>query len=282
MHSVAFWNSDTLRERLPALITGYDEKNITTGSYQLGLGAEAYITGQKKKIQLGEKAHIVIPPGQFALLITEESIRIPPEAIGFISIKSEFKLWGLINVSGFHVDPGFDGKLIFSVYNAGVQNIVISRKTRVFLLWLSSWDKPGEVYRGKRSGQKSIPDEDMMKIRGEIPSLVVLQRKIDGLQNKVATYTTIAGLLIGLTAAILAKVLLYDPAQLRIQENLRKEQSQSAAAPAQNPPPAPAPTASVAPIASPAISFAPGASAPELTISPSSQNKSRSPKRRHP
>src|SRR5207253_11082637 len=137
---------------------------VVTGSYELGVVSEAYGTGQKRKLQLGEQGHVVIPPGQFALLITEERVRIPPEAIGFISIKSKFKLWGLINVSGFHVDPGFDGKLIFSVYNAGVQDIVISRRTRVFLLWLSSWDEPGDVYKGKRLGQKSIPDEDMMKI----------------------------------------------------------------------------------------------------------------------
>jgi dCTP deaminase len=181
---VAFWNSETLRARLPELITGYDEKNVVTGSYELGLGSEAYITGQKKKIQLGEKGHVVIPPGQFALLITEERIRIPADAIGFISIKSKYKLWGLINVSGFHVDPGFDGKLIFSVYNAGVQDIVVSRKKRMFLLWLSSMDEPGEGYKGPRLGQTSIPDEDMMKIRGEIPSPQVLQRRIERLQTR--------------------------------------------------------------------------------------------------
>jgi dCTP deaminase len=225
---VAFWNSKTLQKRLPELITGYDADNVSTGSYELGLGSEAYITGQKKKIQIGEKGHIVIPAGQFAQLITEESVRIPAEAVGFISIKSEFKLWGLINVSGFHVDPGFYGKLIFSVYNAGVQDIVISRRTRVFLLWLSSWDEPGDVYKGKRLGQKSIPDEDMMKIRGEIPSPVVLQRKIERLQNKVATYTNIAGILIGLTIAILAKVLIYDPAQTKTQQNVPKEQPPAA------------------------------------------------------
>ena len=222
---MAFWNSDTLRKRLPELITDYDEKNVVTGSYELGLGSEAYVTGEKRKVQLGEKDHIVIPPGQFALLMTEERVRIPADAIGFISIKSKFKVGGLINVSGFHVDPGFEGKIIFSVYNAGVQEIVISRRKRVFLLWLSSMDQTGEVYKGPRLGQESIPDEDMMKIRGEIPSPVVLQRKIERLQNRVITYTSIASILIGLMIAILVKVLLYDPAQTKRDNNIQKEQS---------------------------------------------------------
>jgi dCTP deaminase len=218
---VAFWNSDTLRKRLPELITDYDEKNVVTGSYELGLGSEAYVTGQKKKVQLGKNGHVTIPPGQFALLITEERVRIPAEAIGFISIKSKFKLWGLINVSGFHVDPGFEGKLIFSVYNAGVQDIVISRRKRVFLLWLSSMDQPGDVYQGVRAGQESIPDEEMMKIRGEIPSPAILQKKIERLGQKVATYQSIASILIGLATAligmaiaILMKILVYDPSHI--------------------------------------------------------------------
>ena len=208
---MAFWNSDTLRKRLPGLITGYDQKNVQNGFTELGLGSDAHITGQKKKIQLGEKGHVVIPAGQFALLITEESVRIPPEAIGSISIKLQFKMWGLINVSGFMWILDLMVEVDFLSHNAGVQNIIISRKTRVFQLWLSSWDQPGDVYQGKRLGQKTIPDEDMMKIRGEIPSIVALQRQIDRLQNKVTTYTAIAGVLIGLMVAILGKVIFYDP-----------------------------------------------------------------------
>jgi dCTP deaminase len=245
---VAFWNSETLRKRLPDLITGYEEKYVSTGSYELGLGSEAYVTGQKNKQQLGEKDHVIIPPGQFALLITEERVRIPAEAIGFISIKSKFKFWGLINVSGFHVDPGFDGKLIFSVYNAGVQDIVISRQTRAFLLWLSSWDEPGDLYQGKRLGQESIPDEDMMKIRGEIPSPAILQKKIEDLGQKVTTYQSIAGTLIGLgialigiAIAILMKILSCEPSQTSGKSSVERESSSpaqmSATMPASQPSP---------------------------------------------
>ncbi len=60
--------------------------------------------------------------------------------------------------SGFHVDPGFDGKLIFSVHNAGVQDIVITRKTRVLLMWFVAMDQPStELYDGKHAGQEQSP-----------------------------------------------------------------------------------------------------------------------------
>jgi len=69
------------------------------------------------RAQPGEQ--FVIPPGQFAYLLTEEVVRIPSSAMGFISLKFGVKGPGLINVSGFHVDPGYWGRLVFSVYNAG-------------------------------------------------------------------------------------------------------------------------------------------------------------------
>ena len=58
-------------------------------------------------------------PGQFAFLLTDEIVEVPDSAMALISIKAKIKWRGLINVSGFHVDPGFKGRLIFSVYNAG-------------------------------------------------------------------------------------------------------------------------------------------------------------------
>jgi dCTP deaminase len=48
---------------------------------------------------------------------------------------------GLINVSGFHVDPGFYGKLIYAVYNAGPSEIHLSRGTEMFLIWFADLDK---------------------------------------------------------------------------------------------------------------------------------------------
>ena len=70
---------------------------------------------------------LVIPPGQFGLLITEEVVQVPMDAIAFISIKAGIKFRGLVNVSGFHADPGFSGKLKFAVYNAGSQRLVLDR-----------------------------------------------------------------------------------------------------------------------------------------------------------
>jgi hypothetical protein len=70
---------------------------------------------------------LTIYAGQFAYLLTEEVVKIPSSAMGLISLKFGVKGPGLINVSGFHVDPGYWGRLVFSVYNAGPSEARLQR-----------------------------------------------------------------------------------------------------------------------------------------------------------
>src|SRR5437879_5393875 len=129
-----FWSSEKLKERLVAetLFEPCDLKNVKNGAYELGLGSEAFVTsdGTATKSEILAGKQLIIPPGQFGLLVTEERVTIPVDAIGFISIKTGVKFRGLVNVSGFHVDPGFSGKLKFAVYNAGSQSIILDRSQR--------------------------------------------------------------------------------------------------------------------------------------------------------
>ena len=127
------------------LIDPYVPNQVGHSCYEMRMGPEAYVTGRRpesgrslEKIKLEEGDQVAIPPGQFALLLAEEKVMNPKEAIGFISIRSSYKIHGLVNVSGFHVDPGYEGQLLFAVYNAGGNHVVISRGERVFLMWWAS------------------------------------------------------------------------------------------------------------------------------------------------
>jgi dCTP deaminase len=89
----------------------------------------------------------VIPPGQFAFLQTEEVVSVPVDAMAFISMKATFKMKGLVNVSGFHVDPGWKGPLLFAVYNAGPQTVHLQRGLRLFLIWIADLDLPSDRHK---------------------------------------------------------------------------------------------------------------------------------------
>ncbi len=152
-----FWNSVTMRRRISeeGLISPYDVARVVNGAYELSLGPEVYVTSRdretKQVIAMGEQ--IPIPPGQFANLLTEEIVTIPPDALGLISVKFRHKQRGLVNVSGFHVDPGYSGRLLFSVYNAGPQKVVVARGEPVFLLWYAPFDEATagpDLYKGEQ------------------------------------------------------------------------------------------------------------------------------------
>jgi dCTP deaminase len=202
---MAFWSSEKLKQMhaLGNLIEPFDKTAVKHGAYELSLGPEAFLTSDedKKKKHLADGEQLVIPPGQFGLLLTEEIITIPNNAIGFISIKAGLKFRGLVNVSGFHVDPGFSGRLKFSVYNAGSQNILLERKQRVFLLWLSDLDQPtSDVYTGSHANQNEITTDDVMRMQGEIASPAQLQKDIQTLEHKATVLQWMLGVLV--TAAV--------------------------------------------------------------------------------
>ena len=163
---------------------------MENGAYALTVAAEYAITttnggGEKRTATNGE--HIKIPPGQFALLLSNETITIPNNALGLISIKSRLKLRGLINVSGFHVDPGFNGRLKFSVYNAGNQSLDLEPGQRLFLLWYNELDQPTKhVYDGSKQGQSGITPDDVSSIRGLIGSPAGLYARIDALDERLS------------------------------------------------------------------------------------------------
>ena len=158
---MAFWSSQRVERELKRLVGHEDRDLVDCNAITMRVGGEIYITpgleqaapNSHTKQLLSPGAPIAIPPGQFAFLLTEEVVTIPPEAMGFISIKATFKLKGLVNVSGFHVDPGWSGPLIFAVFNAGPAAVHLQRGMELFLLWIAQLDEASE----KRKGNPAPP-----------------------------------------------------------------------------------------------------------------------------
>src|SRR5258708_2602483 len=148
---MAFLGKAELQNLLPTCIEPYDDSLLKDVSYELCMGKEAFLTDSKngkKEILNESNSQVIISPGQFALLLTKEKVKVPTHKIAFISIKFKEKKKGLVNVSGFHVDPGFEGHIIFSVYNAGPATIVIDKGAPCFLIWFSELTSSGTGYSG--------------------------------------------------------------------------------------------------------------------------------------
>lgn len=185
-----------------------DLENMLEGpTLNLRLGHEAYVSSQAVPVILDEERNptISVEPGEFALLMTYEEIKIPDNLIGLIEIRFRYKLYGLINVSGFHVDPGFNGRLIFSVYNAGPRDIVLRYKEPVFMIVFAQLaEETKQPYEGRFEGMRSLPLDAITGLRGASVSPIRLSSRIDKVEMELRIY---GGILATLTVGVLIVVI---------------------------------------------------------------------------
>lgn len=183
---MAFWSSQRLKEKLTSIVDKPDLAAVDCNAITLRIGGEIYITPglensapnlHTKKALTADEA-FTIPPGQFAFLLTQEKVTIPQDAMGFISFKARYKMKGLVNVSGFHVDPGFSGPLIFAVFNAGPATVHLQQGWPLFLLWLADLDSPS-VERKTVPAKDGIPPDVINSITGVVDSIYELEKRIE-------------------------------------------------------------------------------------------------------
>lgn len=198
-----FWSSQRIRERhdASAIIGTVDEKDafsptklidkrLKAASYELRMGAEYYVSPASPDYPqtvttLGPDEAFVVPAGQFAFLLTDELVRIPNDAMALIALRSmELKFRGMVNVSGFHVDPGYCGRLVFAVQNAGPADIHLRRGMPLFEIFFADLDR--ETDRPYANpGLLRIETRLIGSIAGEFETFKGLKAKIDEVKDEL-------------------------------------------------------------------------------------------------
>ena len=153
----------------------------------------------RKSVQkLTKDQCFVIEPGHFALIITLESIKMPTDALGFLSIQTDVKFKGLVNISGFHVDPGSDGKITFAVFNAGPSPVHLRQGDPIFRLWIADLDAT-DRNPNNRPLSPNIATTSVNNIAAPLESLQGLAKKVEAIDNKLNQFriivTTVSSLL---------------------------------------------------------------------------------------
>ena len=206
-----FWGAEQLRAKLDeGRVVPFDSKRIDGASYRLSVGDEVYISpttdatdpGTKSIILLKKGEAFTIPPGQFAFLLTEEIVKVELAEIAFISVRAKTKYRGLINVSGFHVDPGFQGRLTFAVFNAGPVAVHLRQGQEIFLIWYAELRGRGNR---REPGPYQIQSDWISGIGGKLHSLTSvassvtevdrkLGKELDAVRRELAVFRVVAGI----------------------------------------------------------------------------------------
>jgi dCTP deaminase len=106
-------------------------------------------------------------------------------------MRAGLKFKGLINVSGFHVDPGWEGRLVFGVYNAGPKTLMLERGQELFLIVFGSLDRPSNItYPGSNHNRLGIKLEWAEGMAGQVFSPMALQRQMLEIQQTQRSLTT--------------------------------------------------------------------------------------------
>jgi dCTP deaminase len=196
-----FLTGDSIRTRseelFPQKASHFSDDSVSQASYDLRVGDEVFLSEKRIPTHLGQEApYVILPPGQFALVKTYEEIFIPPDLIGLLSIRSTYKFQGLINISGFHVDPTYKGHLIFAVQNVGPNDIRLRYREPVFMLMLA---KLTEEYKGgiRKPGYDRIPLEHMAQLGGPSVTLTTLKSDLNSVSLTLKIYGALAVALFG-------------------------------------------------------------------------------------
>jgi dCTP deaminase len=192
----------------------YEERLVKQASYDLRLGDEVYVVGHRApdKLTTG-RPYTLIAPGQFAILTTHESIRMPKDLIAFIAIRTQFKMQGLVNISGFHVDPSFRGKLLFAVQNVGPFDIRLRLGEPTFSIFFSTLAE-GDI-GGDRDKEevhftqnlRGIRLQDVQLLGGNSLTLSKIQKDVDRLRTLILIYGPFAVAAFLTMLAVMAKLI---------------------------------------------------------------------------
>jgi len=202
-----FLSQQEIKRHLPDLIEGGREDLVQEVCYDLCVGDEVYRSEEHLPEALSDTSpYFILHPGQFALIKTFEIVKVPHDKVGLISIRSEYKFQGLVNVSGFHVDPTFRGNLIFALQNVGPNDIRLRYREPAFMIMWARLNEPYEPTESarKRQGYPHIPARLMAQLGGGTITLSQLKREIDKLQTEVKLF---AGLAIALILALIGTIL---------------------------------------------------------------------------
>lgn len=212
---MTFWSSQTLEANVPNLFPGGEKPRVDCNAVTLTVGQETYVTPswteknkRKKTLQrLAAGDSIFIPPGQFGFLQSAESLKLSSSVMGFISFKATYKMMGLVNVSGFHVDPGWEGPLRFAMYNAGPVPVHIKAGMELFLLWVANLDQPSEKHRTKPAAADDFI-RTVNSVSGPIKSGYDLSARVDQIDNGLRELKITLAVILALAVAIFGRFIL--------------------------------------------------------------------------
>lgn len=161
-------------------ISDFSDTCLQPASYDLRVGEEGFTLSAGRMISIQSEGVLEIHPGDFALVMMHEKLRLPANMVGRFGIRSAYARMGLLATGGPQVDPGFEGKLIIGIVNFSSQSIKLPYLAPFCTLELQRLRCSASTpYAGPYQGQEHLTDKIISGIPKEpFPLAVMLIRQL--------------------------------------------------------------------------------------------------------
>src|SRR6266571_4289584 len=174
-------------------------------------------TTSKKVVDIKEHGFLVIEPGDFAVVLTFEEIRLGPQYAARFGLRSKFARKGLIATTGAQIDPGYHGRLVVGLTNLSPKPITLAHKDSFISVEFHRLEEPSiKPYSGPFQDKMELDAEDTAFITETeglafsevLTTLRSLSSNVAVLTREVRTMEWAVGISVGVIALLVAVVTL--------------------------------------------------------------------------
>lgn len=160
--------------------TNFSEGCLQPASYDLRVGEEGFTTSAGTIINIKNEEELQIQPGDFALVITHEKLKLPANMLGRFGLRSAYARRGLLATVGPQIDPGFEGKLVIGIVNFSSQLIKLPYLIPFCTVEFHKLKRKAlNPYNGPYQGQEHLTNEIVNSIpKDPHPLAVMLIRQL--------------------------------------------------------------------------------------------------------
>lgn len=147
------------------VIAPFDEEQIQAASYDLRVGEQGATTSTKKLVNIKEIGYLVLQPGDFAILVCLEELRLGPQYAGRFGLRSKYARKGLVATTGPQIDPGYHGRLIIGLTNLTPKPVTLPYKDDLLTVEFHKLNEATtKPYAGPYQGKMELGAEEIEAI----------------------------------------------------------------------------------------------------------------------
>lgn len=132
-------------ERIKGLvIEGFDADSLNASSYDVRVGSKALRGGSAEEYTVTTEKPIEMEPGSYVAVMSAEKVRLGSKESAILGAKRNLSYAGIILLTGMQVHPGYEGHLVFGLFNASGKTFWLQFETKLCTItFLEVAERPG-------------------------------------------------------------------------------------------------------------------------------------------